>query len=164
MFDPKVLKSPAFEDARGAFTKLFNGEELPDFHIGQVNYVQNFKRGTFRGLHMQKAPYQEAKRFCLIKGAMQLVYLDLRKNSPTYGISGSKTLNTPGQSALLSKGFATGYLVLENQTEVIYFSDNKYHPEYEEGLRWDDPLMKINWEILPLSVSEKDQTWKDYQL
>lgn len=155
--------NPSFEDDRGAFIKVFKSDDRAPFSVEQGNLVINKKKGIFRGFHLQKHPFSESKNFNVLKGAIQLGWIDLRSDSAEYSKAFSKIL-TPSEAIRLPRGLATGYLVLEPNTEVLYFSDNTYSPDHELGIRWDDPLVKIKWEMKPLIVSAKDSSWRNYQL
>ena len=161
----QVLDNASFEDRRGSFLKLFSDEVLPGFDIHQANFVDNLKLGTMRGLHMQVSPNSEAKKFNVIQGSIQLVCLDLRSGVKSYGSANSFLLNSKAKSVLVPAGCATGYLTLDDHTQVMYFSGNSYWPSSEIGIRWNDPILAgINWEMEPLHVSDKDSSWEDFKL
>ncbi|MCP4440190.1 MAG: dTDP-4-keto-6-deoxy-D-glucose epimerase [Aureispira sp.] len=162
--DVKVLQSPNFQDQRGGFFKLFNGldEHLKHYAIEQVNYVQNKQKGILRGLHYQKGDYAESKFFRALKGKIQLAFADLRPKSPTYLKATTFTLGQPDMGVLIPRGFATGYLTLEDDSDVLYYSDNIYKPETEGGIRWNDPKFKLQWLSFKPNLSAKDQNWSDF--
>jgi len=151
----RVLSLPKFSDERGSFIKLFNRDSfLNNFEIRQTNLVENANKGTFRGLHFQSAPYEEAKFFRVVRGAIQVVFFDITaQKGYDYLLDRSET------GILIPRGFATGYLVLQDNTTVIYFSDNEYQPEYEKGIHRNDERLECKW-LLPItSTSEKDDKW-----
>lgn len=154
----KLISLPSFEDDRGKFRKMFSMETLHNFHIRQINAVTSNK-GILRGLHYQQAEAAESKLFIANKGVIQLAYLDIDEK-----VSRTVILDSPDQGLLIPRGFATGYLVLSDDSEVVYFSDNDYKPESESGIRWNDPILEhIVWNIESPKVSEKDQSWSDFK-
>lgn len=163
---PMLLSSAAFSDERGSFIKIFD-RSLPlatPFDIRQINYVENPVAGVIRGMHFQKAEHAEAKIFRVLKGKVQLGYVDLRVGSPTYLCSGSYVLDCSNQAVFVPRGFATGYAVLIDGSLILYLSDNHYAPASERGIRWNDPLLQIQWQVVAPVVSAKDQGWPNYQL
>ncbi|BDS15248.1 dTDP-4-dehydrorhamnose 3,5-epimerase family protein [Aureispira anguillae] len=159
--DVLVIKSPAFFDQRGGFIKLFNQQAtvLEHYEIKQVNFVQNKEKGIIRGLHYQTGAFAESKFFRVLRGSIQLAFVDLRTSPLDYKKASTITLDKPDMGVLIPKGFATGYLTLEANTDVLYYSDNIYEPSSEKGIRWDDPLFKIQWLTFNPDLSQKDRAW-----
>lgn len=163
--DVWVLKSPNFSDPRGTFTKLFQqtAPDLQAFAIRQINYVENHEAGILRGLHYQRGEWAESKFFRALRGRVQLAIADLRPQSTTYGQSATYLLDQPSIGVLVPRGYATGYLVLEPHSDVLYYSDNDYQPTAEGGIRWNDPHFRIDWQTTESVVlSDKDQRWTDF--
>jgi dTDP-4-dehydrorhamnose 3,5-epimerase len=103
---------------------------------------------------------QEDKVVQCLQGSIFDVAVDLRKNSKTYGQWVGETLSAENKRMLLvPKGFAHGFQTLEKNCLVEYFVSQYYYPEYESGMRWDDPFFSINWPIKRPIVSEKDAQW-----
>ncbi len=162
--DVYVIESPAFSDHRGGFTKLFHRSipTLKKYQIEQINFVENKHKNILRGLHYQEGCFAESKFFRVLSGKVQLAFVDLR--DPQKGpIAESFVLDTPNIGLLIPKGFATGYLTIEPNSIVLYYSDNQYQPTAEKGLRWNDPLLKIDWQCRQPKLSEKDKQWSDFQ-
>ena len=154
-------------DERGYFAKVFAQEELKkqgiSYKIVNVNRSLTEKRGTIRGLHFQKAPYQEDKIVQCLKGAIFDVALDLRKSSKTYGQWFGEILSEENKKMLLiPKGCAHAFQTLEKNTVVEYFVSQYYSPQYESGIRWNDPRFNIQWPISRVKTSEKDASWELY--
>jgi len=63
---------------------------------------------------------------------------------------------------LVPRGFAHGYLTLTADSEVLYFSDNKFSIEHERGIKWNDPELSIQWPDEPKVISTKDENWPDF--
>lgn len=159
----KLLTTPSFEDSRGRFRKIFHTlPPLENYHIKQVNYVENKSAGIIRGLHYQKGQYAEAKVFRILTGAIQVVCVDLEEVSKTYKRSFSVILEDASKALYIPRGYATGYAVLRDNSSVIYFSDNIYMPEMEAGIRWNDPMVDVEWKIQGPELSEKDAKWPNF--
>lgn len=152
-----VVKFTPFSDERGEFVRLFCAEELRCFLQGrmilQINKSTTKAAGMVRGLHFQYPPKSEMKLLQSIKGRVFDVLVDIRKNSPTYlswvGVELSPELR---QMVIIPEGCAHGFQALENEVEVLYFSTEYYSPEFEGGIRYDDPKIGIDWPVQPLGV------------
>ncbi len=160
----KLIKTVAHEDERGYFMEGFNKETFREFGINsdftQYN-VSKSKYGVLRGMHFQKPPYAQAKFVRCLTGEIFDVAIDLRKGSPTYGKYVSAVLSGENKTAIfIPRGFAHGFLVTSKEDAIVlYLVDNKYDPKSEGGIRWDDPVVNINWPFKPLIMSKKDKTW-----
>jgi len=158
--DIKIFENKIYRDDRGDFLKVYDESILNSVvQIMQINLVKTREKGTFRGFHIQNTPYSESKTFRVLDGCIQLCFIDLRKNSDTYLSADSIILDQSNISVLIPKGYATGYLVLDDNTRVLYLSDEKYNADSEYGLKWNDSIININWKIPINSVSEKDRNW-----
>jgi dTDP-4-dehydrorhamnose 3,5-epimerase len=116
-------------------------------------------KGVLRGLHFQHGEYAQGKLVRVITGSVYDVAVDIRKGSPTYGMSYGLVLSGENKRQLwVPRGFAHGYLVLEDNSIFSYKCDNYYHKPAEKGIRYDDPVIGIAWPAvdLPLTLSEKD--------
>ena len=161
-----IVQPTKIEDKRGFYCRVWDSNISKKFGLQdkflQTNLVSTKKKGTLRGLHYQKYPFQEIKLTRCIKGSIFVVIVDLRKKSSTYlkwyGIKLSKKNN---KSLYVPKNFAHGYITLENETDIFYQSSNNYSPEYEAGISWNDPKIEIKWPIKPKIISEKDLSWQD---
>ncbi|MFZ5802837.1 MAG: dTDP-4-dehydrorhamnose 3,5-epimerase [Candidatus Omnitrophota bacterium] len=158
-------------DERGFFSRIFCQQEFEAHGLNAVlaqgNAAFSPKRGTLRGMHFQKAPFQEEKLIRCGRGAIYDVIIDLRKDSETCGQWVGAELTADNHRMIyVPKDFAHGYLTLLEDTEVLYFMTQFYRPESESGVRYDDPAFQIEWPAsVPLSiVSEKDKNWPDFSL
>lgn len=158
-----IIKPRLFEDGRGYFFESFSQRDF-DAQIGPVKFVQDNESlssyGVIRGLHMQKAPYSQAKLVRVISGSVLDVAVDLRPGSPTFGRHVSAELS--GENHLMfyiPKGFAHGFSVLSEKVVFQYKCDEFYHPEAEIAVKWDDPALGIDWRIPEEDaiLSEKDK-------
>ncbi|MFV8270494.1 dTDP-4-dehydrorhamnose 3,5-epimerase [Flavobacterium sp. GT2N3] len=160
--DLVIITPTVFEDSRGYFFEAYNQAQL---HENGINYKfiqdnQSFsKRGVIRGLHLQINPFAQAKLVRVLEGEILDVAVDLRKNSPTYGQYFSVVLSAENKKQLMvPHGFAHGFSVLSETASVLYKVDQLYHKESERGIRYDDPILAIDWQVSPkeIIVSEKD--------
>lgn len=158
-----IIEPRVFGDNRGYFFESFS---LRDFeaHVGPVAFVQDNeslseRRGVLRGLHFQKGDLAQAKLLRVVQGSVLDVAVDIRPGSPTFGRHVSVVLSGENKRQFfIPRGFAHGFLVLEDHTIFQYKCDNFYAPEAEGSYRWNDPAFAIDWGISPEEVilSEKD--------
>ena len=163
IFEPLV-----HEDERGYFLEAFNQKTFHEAGISS-NFVQDNQakstKGVLRGLHFQKGEFEQAKLVRVLQGSVLDVVVDIRKKSPTYGLSFSVELNDENKRQLfVPRGFAHGYVVLSETAVFFYKCDNFYSPAHESGIKFDDPSLKIDWMLddKELILSEKDKklpTW-----
>jgi len=149
-------------DDRGFFARFFCVNEYEklglDNKIVQVNNSTSKDKGTLRGIHYQAAPKSETKIVRCIKGAFYDVIVDLRKDSSTFLRWFGIELNEENRTMLyVPKGFGHGFLTLTDDSEALYLVTEFYEPEYERGLRWNDPAVSIKWPIEPVVISDKDR-------
>ena len=154
-------------DDRGFFARAFCEREFAAHKLSsrfvQVNNSLSAQKGTLRGMHYQLAPKGETKLVRCIRGGLHDVILDLRKDSPTFGKSFGADLTAENRRMMyVPKGFAHGFITIEPNTEAFYFVDEFYAPEYERGVRWNDPRFKIAWPAEPLVISDKDRNQRDF--
>lgn len=161
--DVKTIIPRVFGDSRGWFVEQYNAERYKAAGI-TADFVQDNEsfssKGVVRGLHWQAAPWTQAKLVRVIRGAVWDVAVDIRKGSPTFGKHVSEILTADNHKQFyIPRGFAHGFIVLEDNTLFSYKCDNLYHPEADRGLRFDDPALGIEWPKLDVEIklSEKDQ-------
>jgi len=162
-----LLETPVFSDDRGSFIKFADVRlnEIRPYEQRQLNYVVNNKRFTCRGLHYQRGEFSESKIFRILQGSVQLVLFNVDSTNPFYRSTYSLTIDHPKLAVWVPRGFATGYCTLADSTAVLYSSDNDYNPEAEAGIRWNDPLVRLDGLTADkLLISEKDMNWPDFQL
>ena len=157
LIEPKV-----FFDERGYFMEAFKKEEF-ESHIGPVNFVQDNESkssfGVLRGLHYQKGEYSQAKLVRVIKGEVLDVAVDLRKSSPTFGKYVSVLLSEENKRQFfIPRGFAHGFAVLSEEAIFTYKVDNKYAPQAEASILFNDKTLGIDW---PLSETQMLLSSKD---
>ena len=156
-----VVKTEPFADNRGSFARLFCENELKpiigDRKILQINHSKTNVIGAVRGLHYQKPPFAEMKLIRCIKGRVFDVVVDLRKNSKTFLKYHAEELSPENNNMLVvPEGFAHGFQVLEENSEMLYLHTALYNKDFEAGIRYDDPEIAIKWqkEVRDLSVRD----------
>jgi len=157
IFEPQV-----WEDRRGYFFESYNRHTFAEAGI-TTDFVQdNQARSTYgvlRGLHFQKPPFEQAKLVRVTEGRVYDVAVDIREGSPTYGQWYGLLLSAENKRQLyIPRGFAHGYVVLSPTAEFCYKCDNYYSKTHEGGIRYDDPILQIDWHInlKDALLSEKD--------
>lgn len=158
-----LITPTVFKDNRGYFYESFNKNKFNEKLNSQVQFVQDNQsvslRGVLRGLHYQLGEFSQAKLVRVISGKILDVIVDLRKKSKTYGAHFSIELSADNQIQLfIPRGFAHGFLVLEDNTIFSYKCDNYYKKESEAGIIYNDPDLNIDWRIPEhkIILSDKD--------
>lgn len=162
--DVWIIKPEAKSDERGYFERIFCQKDFKKrkikFPVVQINRSYNCQRGIIRGLHFQKSPNGEAKIVQVIRGEIFDVIVDIRKKSKTFGRWMSTILSEENQKMLvIPPGFAHGYQTLTVKSELLYFMSKEFDAFLSDGIRWNDPRLKIVWPIANPTLSVKDQGW-----
>ena len=150
-------------DERGEFARLFCAETFAaqglDRRLDQISYSFNRRKGTLRGLHLQRPPHGEAKLVRVTAGAIFDVIVDVRAGSPTFGRWFGLELSAADRRQLyIPIGFAHGFQTLTDAAEVAYAISTPYAPHAQDGLRWNDPALAIAWpDPAGAILSERDQ-------
>ncbi|MBK9192004.1 MAG: dTDP-4-dehydrorhamnose 3,5-epimerase [Crocinitomicaceae bacterium] len=152
-----------FSDERGAFMETFNQKLIEEAAGRKIEFVQDnqsiSKINVVRGLHFQVPPFAQAKLVRVLKGKVIDVAVDLRKNSPTFGQHVSVELSAENNTVFfIPAGFAHGFSVLEDNTVFAYKCSAFYSKHHEGSILWNDPLLKLDWQVQNPLVSEKDKT------
>ncbi len=156
-----IIEPKVFGDERGYFMETYREEDFKNAGLN-YNFVQDNQsrshKGVLRGLHYQKH-FPQAKLVRVIQGEVFDVAVDLRKNSPTYGKWVGVILSAENKKMfMIPRGFAHGFVVLSETAEFVYKCDEKYHPEDEGGIMWNDPDVGIVWPYVDEpQLSEKDK-------
>lgn len=158
-----VVETKSHVDGRGAFTRLFCGQEmhnvLQDRRILQINHSRTLRLGAVRGLHFQQGKAAEMKMVRCLRGRVWDVAVDIRAGSRTFLQWHAEELSENGQKMIvLPEGFAHGFQVLEPESELLYLHTAYYDPQFESGLRYDDPRLGIEWPLTPTDLSSRDLT------
>lgn len=157
----KVVEVAPFHDVRGAFARWYCERELAAIignrHIVQINHSRTAVVGAVRGLHFQRSPHAEMKLIRCIQGRVWDVAVDLRQGSETFLQWHAEEL-TPesAQMMVIPEGFAHGFQVLAPESELVYLHTAFYAPEFEGGVRFDDPALGVVWPAPVTDVSARD--------
>ena len=161
--DVIIIEPQVHGDNRGYFVETFRADKLEEFLGFKINFCQDNEskssRGVLRGLHYQLHPAAQTKLVRVIQGSVLDVAVDIRKGSPTFGQHVSVKLTGENKRQLLvPRGFAHGFVVLEDDTTFAYKVDNYYSPENDRGIAFDDAKLDIDWNIPhdELNLSDKD--------
>jgi dTDP-4-dehydrorhamnose 3,5-epimerase len=161
--DVVIIEPKVHGDSRGYFVETFVSNKLEEFLGFKINFCQDNEskssKGVLRGLHYQLPPYAQTKLVRVISGRVLDVAVDIRKNSPTFGKYVAVELSGENKKQLLiPRGFAHGFVVLEDDTVFAYKVDNYYSPECDRGIAFDDKSLNIDWilESNELNLSAKD--------
>jgi dTDP-4-dehydrorhamnose 3,5-epimerase len=155
-------------DDRGFFARVFCRNEFGELGLEQefvqINNSLSAERGTLRGLHYQLAPAEEVKIVRCIVGALWDVILDIRPQSPTFGLWFGAELTAENRRMMYApRGTAHGFVTLADNTEAFYLVSAFYTPEQERGIRWNDPRFAIEWPMTPAIISDKDRDRPDFE-
>lgn len=162
-----IVKLKKHEDNRGFFARGWDQTILEQQGligtVTQQNIAFSKTKGTVRGLHYQKAPHQETKIIRCTRGAIFDVIVDLRPDSPTYKQWLGVTLAMDDYRVLyMPKDFAHGFQALEDNSEIMYLVSEPYTPGVEAGIRYNDPIISVEWPLPVTLISEKDMSWPDF--
>lgn len=180
--DCYIIKPAVFGDNRGYFSPYYIDEQMKSIGFKEVVQTNRSKsaKNVLRGLHFQEEPFAQAKIVEVINGAAVDVVVDIREGSPTYGKSIAvllmpydKDIKDSGNQLFVPRGFAHGFVSLKDDTVFQYLVDNKYAPESEGGILWNDDVVKDTWDEVfasydlsgeNLNLSEKDKVRKPLSL
>ena len=160
--DVIIFQPEEFNDSRGYLIESYS-EKIYKKYLPSVSFVQDNESkssfGVLRGLHFQRKPYEQAKLVRVIKGEIQDIAVDIRPNSKTFKQYVSIILNEDNKKQLyVPRGFAHAFLVLSDEAIVHYKMDEFYIHSSNEGIRYDDPSINIDWNLKKelISLSDKD--------
>ena len=153
-----------FGDHRGFFSETYSTASLAANGINLVfiqdNHSLSKTAGVLRGLHYQLPPFAQDKLVRVVRGAILDVAVDIRKSSPTFGAWLALEVSAEKWNQILvPKGFAHGFVTLVPDTEVVYKVTDRYAPECDRSIRFDDPAIGIDWRLsaADVTLSDKDR-------
>lgn len=158
-----IIEPKVFNDERGYFYESFNQQRFNE-NIAEINFIQDNESksvfGTLRGFHFQKPPFAQAKLVRCTLGKVLDVAVDIRVGSPTYGEHVTVELSEENKKQLfIPRGFAHGFITLSEEAVFAYKVDNKYAPECDSGIIYNDLMLNIDWGLDEdkLILSPKDK-------
>lgn len=162
--DVKLLEPRKFGDERGFFSETFRQSLFDQLGVTfvQDNHSMSAAAGTLRGLHFQIPPKAQGKLVRVVRGAILDVAVDLRHGSATFGEHVGVELSATAWNQLyIPPGFAHGFCTLEPNSEVLYKVTSYYAPDHEQGLRYDDPALAIEWPFNDehLMLNDRDRSF-----
>ncbi|MHB2151103.1 dTDP-4-dehydrorhamnose 3,5-epimerase [Calditrichota bacterium LG25] len=157
-----ILVTPKkFGDERGFFMETYKASDFLNAGLPGIFTQDNHSRsvkGVLRGLHYQLPPFAQAKLVRCLRGKIFDVAVDIRQSSPNFGQWYGHILTEDDPTMLfIPEGFAHGFYTLSETADVFYKVTAEYAPEYDRGIRWNDPQIGIEWPDGEKIISEKDQ-------
>tara|TARA_B100000963_G_C22540386_1_gene631896 strand:- start:140 stop:670 length:531 start_codon:yes stop_codon:yes gene_type:complete len=155
-----IVKQKNNTDNRGFLREIFNKKLLnKNFNF---EYSTTSKKNVLRGFHFQ-TNFQQAKYVNVLKGKILDVVIDLRKNSKSFGKYFKIILSKKNATGLyIPRGFAHAYYSYDKENIIYYKLDNFYKPQYENGIIYNDKILKIKWPN-KIKISKKDSNLKSFQ-
>ena len=159
--DLKIISQKKNSDSRGNLRETFRREIIKWDNL-IFDYATTSKKKVLRGFHFQ-SKFKQAKFVNVLKGKIFDCVVDLRKSSKTFGKSFSIELSEKNCLSLyVPEGFAHAYYTYSDLSIIYYKLSNYYHPEYEDGLLWNDKFLNIKWPIKKPIISKKDNNLKSF--
>jgi dTDP-4-dehydrorhamnose 3,5-epimerase len=164
----RLIEPRVFADIRGHFLETFKRSVFIELGL-EADFVQDSQSvshsGVLRGMHWQIEPHAQTKCVRVARGRLLDVVIDLRQSSATFRQAYSVELSAENARMLwIPKGFAHGFLSLEDDTAFLYKVDSEYAPDHERGLRWDDPKVGIDWAFDDRGIDEPNLSPRDEEL
>lgn len=169
LLEPIRFTTNVYADERGRFLPFIISKDFKDFNLVQFNTVTTEKPYTFRGLHWQEPPYDQAKIIRCPFGKIIDFAIDIRKDSPNYGKSYGFVLSSYEDWVYIPRGFAHGYITLPHNlgstypTIVEYLVDNNYNKESERGMFMTNIIHECIANEIPMSITinmnDRDLSW-----
>jgi dTDP-4-dehydrorhamnose 3,5-epimerase len=154
-----LIEPTSFDDTRGFFTEIYNGDRYPKGGVPARFVQDNFsrsRRGVLRGLHIQN-PNPQGKLVTVLRGAALDIAIDVRIGSPTFGRHVRFELNDQNHRQLwIPRGFAHGFLALSEWVDFFYKCDDYYSATDELVIKWNDPECGVDWGISDPELSRRD--------
>lgn len=156
-----IIEPKVFHDSRGWFFESYSVRNARPYGIDtefvQDNHSYSEKKGVVRGLHYQAPPFEQSKLVRCTRGSVLDVAVDIRHGSPNFAKWFGVVLSAENRKQLfIPKGFAHGFLTLEDSCEVQYKVDNFYSYEHDRNICYDDPEIGVEWGVEEPLLSDKD--------
>jgi dTDP-4-dehydrorhamnose 3,5-epimerase len=157
-----IIEPQVFGDNRGYFFESFHADKFREIVGGNPLFVQDNEsksaKNVLRGLHFQNPPFDQGKLVRVSQGQVLDVVVDIRVKSSTYGEVLTVILDDVNHNMLwVPPGMAHGFVSLQDDTIFNYKCTNFYNPNEEGCIKWNDPSLKIDWQCIAPTISEKDK-------
>lgn len=154
-------------DERGFFARTWCQREAEAAglrgHMVQDSVGHNAHQHTLRGLHYHADGFAQVRVVRCIAGSAFVTAVDLRRDTPTHCRHLNRVLDATGRQALyIPPGVALGYLTLRAETDIYYQMTEYFDPQYERGVRWNDPAFGIDWPVAAPQMNPRDANYPDY--
>lgn len=167
---PLMITSTIYRDNRGWFSEVYRTEEIEkllDVKFVQENISHSIKN-VIRGLHYQENPMEQGKLVRCLDGIIFDVFVDIRKNSKTFGkwrcltmyggdVLRETVIEDEYKMIYVPPGFAHGFSVVSESATVAYSVTKEYSKEHERTILWNDSNINIAWAVGKPVISEKDK-------
>ncbi len=158
-----IIEISSIEDNRGHFFRAYCKRDFEQIghtkEFVQINQSFNKHKGTFRGFHYQKPPFKEIKVVRCISGKVIDIVVDIRRNSKTFLQSIQVELSEENKKMIyIPEGFAHGFITLKENSQLLYYHSSFYEPNFERGLRYNDPVLKIKFPREIKIISDRDKS------
>jgi dTDP-4-dehydrorhamnose 3,5-epimerase len=162
-----IIDVKKIEDSRGFFGRSWCEREAAEHGLAtrmvQSNISLNLRKGTLRGMHFQRTPFEEDKLVRCTRGRVVDIIVDLRPESPTHRQWVAVELSADTHRMLyVPKRFGHGFQTLVDDAEVFYQVSQFYAPDHASGVRYNDPAFGIAWPLAVTEISANDSSWPDY--
>lgn len=162
-----IIEAEPHFDERGLLRRHFCVEEFAahglETRVAQGNISENPRRHTLRGFHYQNPPHAEAKTVSCLRGAIHAVVADIRFGSPTYCQWLAERLDQANRKSIhVPPGCAMAFLTLEDDTLLHYYASEMFAPDSYRGIRYNDPVLAVDWPAEPAVISPKDRSFPDF--
>ncbi|MEL6343102.1 MAG: dTDP-4-dehydrorhamnose 3,5-epimerase [Myxococcota bacterium] len=154
-----LIQPVVHRDARGLFLEIHHTDRYRDAGLDVVFVQDNLscsRRGVLRGLHFQ-SPCPQGKLVMVLRGDITDVIVDIRRGSPTFGQHLALRMTADAHQQLwIPPGLAHGFVVHSDTADVLYKCTERYRPDAQRAIRWDDPDLGIDWGISDPILSPRD--------
>ena len=156
-----VLTPEVHRDERGVFFESWHRDRFAEVVGRTVDFVQDnhsfSHRNVLRGLHYQY-PRAQGKLVRVGAGSVFDVAVDIRASSPTYLQWVGIELSAENHRQLwVPPGFAHGFVALTESADLLYKTTDYYVAEDDRVIRYDDPDIGVEWPLIDVILSAKDQ-------
>jgi len=164
--DLYTINYKSFTDSRGEFVKTIHEETFAEAGV-DWKFTESFyslsHKNVIRGMHFQFPPHSHDKLVYVVTGKIIDVVLDIRNNSNTFGKCFAVEISAEKRNAIyIGKGFAHGFLSLEDNTIVEYHTTTSQNRDAEGGIKWDS--FNFDWGVTDPILSERDSSFKGFDL